>query len=98
LLESEVEHLLQNYRGSFLWRDSTQQQRRRFKSFNRPLASRGIVGPGEARNDELAATHLVDPQIGRDAEKIGARTLHLSRLRSRIASANRAEPFQQGVL
>jgi hypothetical protein len=97
LFEREVGHLLQNYRGPFPWRDSTQQKRRRFKSFDRPLASRGIVGPGEARSDELAATHVVDPQVGCDAEKIGAWTLHLS-LRSHIASANRAEPFQQGVL
>jgi hypothetical protein len=46
----------------------------------------------------LAATHLVDPQVGCDAEKIGARPFHLGRFGTHIASANRAKPSQQSVL
>jgi hypothetical protein len=93
LLESEVEQLFQNHRGPFLGRDSTHQKRRCFKGLEQLLTRRGIVGPARARADKLAAVQLVDPEVGCDAEKMGARALHLGRLRAHIASAPIAPNF-----
>ena len=95
LLQAHVEELLQHDGGALLRRESLHQRDAHVArgARRRRVAARLGRARGERRGLQHAATHGVDPQVGRGAQQVRARILDPV-----VDVAERAEAAQQRVL